>query len=242
MREIRIYHPAPLADGQETELGDDAANHVVRVLRMNAGAMLTLFCGDNKEYAAQIIDAGKRTVRVKILSTQMSDKESPLPIHLAQAISRGEKMDYTIQKAVELGVASITPLFTERCGVKLADDRLDKRLEHWQSVASSACEQSGRNYVPKVLASDTLSHWLTQALPGTRLTLDPLGQHSLSDLPPPTSPIVLLIGPEGGLSPAEISAASAAGFQGLRLGPRILRTETAALAIIAGLQARFGDF
>lgn len=242
MRTIRIHHPAPLAAGAELSLAEDAANHVARVLRLAVGDTLTLFNGDNVEYAARISALGKREVRVQIDTAQAADRESPLVVHLAQAISRGEKMDYTIQKAVELGVASIQPLFTERCGVKLADERLDKRLTHWQKVAVSACEQSGRNRVPLVHASRTLTDWLGSAPVGTRLTLDPLAAHSLSSLPTPGPELTLLIGPEGGLSENEIAATAAAGFQGLRLGPRVLRTETAGLAVIAGLQARFGDF
>ncbi|MBI2381192.1 MAG: 16S rRNA (uracil(1498)-N(3))-methyltransferase [Gammaproteobacteria bacterium] len=242
MRTIRIHHPEPLSDGQELALSEEAAGHVARVLRLSVGDELTLFCGDNREYPASIVEVGKRTVRVHLGAGSVVDRESPLGVSLVQAVSRGEKMDYTIQKATELGVAAIQPVFTERCGVRLADERLDKRIEHWQKVAISACEQCGRNRVPELLAPVDLKAWLAQAREGQMLTLDPLAEHSLSTLPHPTGPLSLVIGPEGGLSEAEIAALAAAGARGLRLGPRILRTETAGLAVLAGLNARFGDF
>ena len=242
MRTIRIFHAAPLHAGDDIALSDDAANHVARVLRMSAGDAVLLFNGDNHEYPAEITQVGKREVRVRVNSATSADRESPLTLHLAQAISRGEKMDFTIQKAVELGVASIQPLFTERCGVKLADERLDKRISHWQSVVASACEQCGRNRVPRVHTPLSLDAWLANGHRGQGLTLDPMAAHSLSGLARPDGEVSLLVGPEGGLSDAEIAASRAAGFTGVRLGPRVLRTETAGLAIIAGLQARFGDF
>lgn len=242
MRTIRIYHPEALTAGSEYSLAESAANHVARVLRMGVGDPVVLFCGDNREYSAEIIAVGKRDVRVQINRSETVDRESPLALHLAQAISRGEKMDFTLQKAVELGVASIQPLFTERCGVKLADERLDKRLDHWRGVVVAACEQSGRNRVPEVFPPLSLAQWLAEERPGLRLTLAPGAGTRLNDLPVPVGPVHLLVGPEGGLSDAEIAETASSGFTGISLGPRILRTETAGLAVIAALQARFGDF
>jgi len=241
MRIPRIYHPAPLAAGVTVELAGDAANHIARVLRLSVGAPLVLFNGDGAEYAAVIAALDKRRVATEVTAQHRHDRESPLDLWLAQGISRGERMDYTVQKAVELGVSRIIPLFTERCGVQLAGERLDKRVQHWHAVAVSACGQCGRNRIPVIAAPRALRDWVAE--PGAlKLVLDPDADATLSTLAVPSGPIMLLIGPEGGLSDDEITLARTAEYVGLRLGPRVLRTETAAVATISALLARWGDF
>jgi 16S rRNA (uracil1498-N3)-methyltransferase len=250
MRISRLYQPAPLIPGDAINLTVEAAHYLRQVLRLDVGAELRLFNGDGGEYAAAIIALNKQHVTVQIGEYFALDKESSLKIHLGQAISRGEKMDWVIQKAVELGVAAITPLFTARCGVKLAAERGQKRLQHWQSVAISACEQCGRNTVPLIHEPRLLADWLKPlaAQPNhPLLVLHPTAAQTLSAIFPasvrPDAPpaITLLIGPEGGLSEEEITAARQQGFTALSLGPRILRTETAALAALAALQCWLGD-
>jgi 16S rRNA (uracil1498-N3)-methyltransferase len=242
MRIPRIHHPAPLLSGERIELNDTAANHVARVLRLPAGAPLILFNGSGGEFAATLAAIDKRRVFVEVGSFQDQEREPPLQIWLAQGVSRGERMDYTIQKAVELGVSRIIPLFTEHCGVQLRGERLEKRIKHWQGVAISACEQCGRNRIPPVDAPVTLTQCLAMPGGGLRLVLAPDAEYSLAQLPAPGGPVTLLIGPEGGLSDPEIALAKQAGYAGLRLGPRILRTETAAVAALAAMLGTWGDF
>ena len=240
MRTIRIYQPSDLAVGARLALSDDAAIHVGRVLRMQAGQPLQLFNGDGKNYAATISEVGKKQLLVTIESSSDNPVESPLRIHLGQGISRGDRMDFAIQKAVELGVTEITPLFTERCGVKLDGERLAKRNEQWQKIAISACEQSGRSIVPKVHPAVSLDNWLAQQTKELKLTLHPWAKDTIKTLQPSTQ-IRLVIGPEGGFSEQEMTRTTAAGFSGIQLGPRVLRTETAALTAISALQLQFGD-
>ncbi len=242
MRIPRIHHPAPLTSGARIELSDTAANHVARVLRLPVGAPLTLFNGSGGEFEATINTIDKRRVTIDVGGFQDQEREPPLQIWLAQGISRGERMDYTIQKAVELGVSRIVPLFTEHCGVQLSGERLEKRIKHWQGVVISACEQCGRNRIPRVDTPVTVTQWLANPGEGLRLVLAPDAEHSLAQLPAPSGPITLLIGPEGGLSDQEIATAKQAGYSGLRLGPRILRTETAAVAALAAMLGTWGDF
>ena len=240
MRIPRIYQPGSLQPGAETELSDDAANHVGRVLRMQSGAELSLFNGDGFNYAAQIIETGKKNVRVKVVAANANPVESPLRIHLGQGISRGDRMDFAIQKAVELGVTEITPLFTERCGVKLDAERLQKRTEQWQKIAISACEQSGRSIVPTVHPALNLDKWLAQQTHELKRTLDPWAKDTIKTLTP-VSALRLVIGPEGGFSDREVELTTQAGFVAVQLGPRVLRTETAALTAISALQLQMGD-
>lgn len=240
MRIPRIYHAEALALGSEIELNDDAANHVGRVLRLREGAELALFCGNNMLYQATICAASKKNVSVKITAETPANRESPLAIHLAQGISRGERMDFVLQKSVELGVTSITPLFTERCTVKLQGERLAKKQEQWQRIVISACEQSGRNFVPEVRPALSLADWLAQEASGPRLMLEPTAVDSFATLKPNTA-FEILIGPEGGFSDQEVSFCHQHDCQGVQMGPRILRTETAALAAITALQCQFGD-
>ncbi|MCC5880219.1 MAG: 16S rRNA (uracil(1498)-N(3))-methyltransferase [Idiomarina sp.] len=240
MRIPRIYHPQSLASETLVTLSDDAANHVGRVLRLAAGHELELFCGDNHIYQGEITQASKKQVEVRIIGRQLADVESPLRIHLIQGISRGDRMDFALQKSVELGVASITPIFTERCGVKLQGERLAKKRDQWQKIVIAACEQSGRNLVPEVHAPITLDAFLSQADRPLTLTLEPSAEHSFKSAPV-THEIALLIGPEGGFSATEVARTHAAQCLPVHLGPRVLRTETAALAAIAALQANHGD-
>ncbi len=240
----RIYQPEPLATGQVIELQGQAAVHLHKVLRLREGDALRLFNGEGGEFDARVQAVGRRSVRIELLAFEPREVESPLVLRLAQGVSRGERMDYTVQKAVELGVAHIQPLVTTRTVVNLDGERRQKRRAHWQGVAVAACEQSGRNRLPEVAPVTGFETWLAgqAAAPGLRLVLHHRATRSLADLPPPSGPITLLIGPEGGLAPAEIEAAEGAGFQPLRLGPRVLRTETAAVAALAVLQWLWGDF
>jgi 16S rRNA (uracil1498-N3)-methyltransferase len=244
MRLTRVFVDAPLAPGARIALPDDAAAHLVRVLRLEAGDACTLFNGDGRDYAARLTTAGKRGAEAEILEARAVDNESPLRMVLLQGIARGEKMDWILQKATELGVTAFVPVHSERSEVKLEGERAGKRLAHWRSVVTAACEQSARARVPDVAAPEPLSKALT-TLPdgGLRLTLDPQADGGVASLAPAgDGAIVVAIGPEGGWSPRDRDSLRAAGFAGLRLGPRVLRTETAGLAAIAALQARFGDF
>lgn len=241
MRIPRIYHPERITQPGEIELSEDAANHVGRVLRMTAGQTLQLFDGSNQVFDAEIIQAGKKNVRVRVGEGTTEDRESPLQLHLGQVISRGEKMEFTIQKSIELGVNVITPLISERCGVRLDAERMDKKLNQWQKIAVAACEQCGRNRVPEVRPVMTLEAWCAEQDDALKLNLHPRASNSINTLPQPVSAVRLLIGPEGGLSEQEIAMTAEYRFTDILLGPRVLRTETTALTAITALQVRFGD-
>lgn len=241
MRNPRIYIDVPLNVGTTIELSDDAFGHIVRVLRLPEGASITLFNGDGNDYQGELTQVSKKQAAAKILDATAVSNESPLAIHLGQGISRGDRMDFTLQKSVELGVSAITPLFTERCGVKLNGDRLAKKIDQWQKIVISACEQSGRSTVPVVNEPMQIDDWLNQETSALKINLHPKAQHSIMTLPMENTRVRLLIGPEGGLSDAEITRANNAEFVDVLLGPRILRTETAALTAITALQCRFGD-
>ena len=243
MRVPRLYLPIPLATGITVPLDNHAFNHAVRVLRLGVNAPLTLFNGQCGAFAATLTEVGKRQAQAQVMEAVPGEVESPLPVTLAQGVSRGEKMDYTLQKAVELGVATIQPLFTERSGVALTGERLARKVQHWQGIVIGACEQCGRNRLPELREPLTLLDGLTRLTkePGPGLLLDPLAESGLRGLTPPAGPITLLIGSEGGLSPEELAKAREAGFIGIRLGPRILRTETAGVAALAAIQALWGD-
>ncbi|RDZ26930.1 16S rRNA (uracil(1498)-N(3))-methyltransferase [Lysobacter silvisoli] len=243
MRLTRVYVDQALRAGAEVVLPESAAAHLSRVLRLGVGDACVLFNGDGHDYVARIAAAGKRELRVAVGEASAVERESPLRLVLLQGVARGEKMDLILQKATELGVAAVYPLWSQRSEVKLDEARAGKRLAHWRSVVASACEQSGRARVPEVAAPLALAAALA-ALPagGLRLILDPEGELAYATLSPqPDAAIYLAIGPEGGWSPLDREQLRAAGFAGLRLGPRILRTETAGLAAIAALQAKFGD-
>ncbi|WP_426663092.1 16S rRNA (uracil(1498)-N(3))-methyltransferase [Rhodanobacter aciditrophus] len=244
MRTIRIHVDLPLTAGAELVLPAQAGEHVARVLRLATGDPLTLFNGDGADYAATILAVGKREVRVRVLDRQPVSRESPLRLTLAQGVARGEKMDLIVQKATELGVARIVPLLTERSEVKLDPVRAEKRLAHWRAVAASACEQCGRACLPDILPALPLPAWLASLADdgALRLALLPEADTSARALQPREAGAMLVVGPEGGLGERDVAALLEAGFAGLRLGPRILRTETAGLAALAALQALHGDF
>ncbi|MDY6942138.1 MAG: 16S rRNA (uracil(1498)-N(3))-methyltransferase [Pseudomonadota bacterium] len=243
MRVTRFYHPEPLKEHSEIELKAPAARHATRVLRLRPGDPVVVFDGRGGEFPAQVADTGRQGVSIRLAERVPVERESPLIITLVQGISRGERMDFTIQKSVELGVSAIIPVICERTVVRLDPARAEKRLRHWQGVIENACEQCGRDRLPELHPIENLTNYLstTTASVETRLFLDPEGTRAPKDIDPPPG-MTLLIGPEGGLSEAERGRVRDAGFQGVRLGPRILRTETAALTAIAAAQTLWGDF
>jgi 16S rRNA (uracil1498-N3)-methyltransferase len=240
MRNPRFYEPQPLTEHAVITLSDDATQHI-RVLRLNVGDAITLFNGQGGQYLAELSDVQKRICQAKILSFQATDNESPLHLHLGQVMSRGDRMEFVIQKAVELGVNEITPLVSERCGVKLNAERLSKKQQQWQKIAIAACEQSGRNIVPIIHETQALTEWCEFDIDCCKLTLHPRAKYSINTLPDDINHVRLLIGPEGGFSDQEISLTESLDFTETLLGPRVLRTETAALTAITALQCRFGD-
>ena len=242
MRVNRAHVDAPLAIGARLPLPESAAAHLVRVLRLGVGDACVLFNGDGHDYDARIVAVGKRGGEVEIIAARAVDNESPLRIVLVQGIARGEKMDWILQKATELGIAGIVPVSSERSEVRLDAERASKRLAHWRGIVASACGQSGRGVLPPVAAPQPLADALAGAdLPAARFLLDPEAAASIASMPAPGDACVLAVGPEGGWSPRDRAQLEGAGFAGLRLGPRILRTETAGIAALAALQARFGD-
>ncbi len=240
MRISRLFTAQPLCANSTVELTDATAHYLGKVLRVGKGDALVLFNGDGLQYPAVVENVGKQHVQVSVGTAETPATESALHTVLGLGISRGERMDYAIQKSTELGVCVIVPLFTEHCEVKLSGERSDKRQSHWQQVAISACEQSGRVKVPVVEAPLSLAAWLARADGTLRMVLDHEESGRLSG-PRPAEGVSLLIGPEGGLSPAEIAAAKAAGFAGVRLGSRVLRTETAPVAALSVLQYLWGE-
>ena len=245
MRDIRIFIPnLPTPnEGEIIALPEQAAAHVTRVLRLRVGDALTVFDGRGGEYAAKLASIAKREVTVQLGVHSMIERESPLAITLIQGLARGEKMDYIIQKATELGVARIIPVSTMRSVVQLDDDRSDRKWQHWRAVAAAACEQCGRNRLPEILEPCRLEQlWGSDALPRLRLLLSPHATVGIAGslIPRPTE-LAILIGPEGGLDIEEEKRAHAAGFRSVTLGPRVLRTETAGLAVLAAVQSLAGD-
>jgi len=238
----RFYSPDQLSSGARIALAEQAARHAARVLRLREGDAVILFDGSGGEYPAHIAEIGKHHVTAQLGAHRPRECEAPLNVTLAQAISAGDKMDFTLQKATELGIAQIQPLASERSVVRLSGERADKRVGHWQGVVVSACEQSGRNRIPPVAPIQQFNNWLGSDFAGLRLMLAPDAELSLRDLPKPEQPVTLLIGPEGGFSEIETASARHAKFIPVRLGARILRTETAALAALAAMQALWGDF
>ncbi len=240
MRIPRIYTGQALRGNARIELELGPSAHIARVLRMREGDKLTLFNGEGGEYPTEVASMDKKKVVVATGAHRALELESNLRMHLGIAVSRGDRMDWIIQKATELGVNTVTPLLTERTEVKLADDRAARKNRHWQQIAISACEQCGRNRVPEIEALQDVASWLASTDAERKFVLHHRADsiEGASDKP---ASIALLIGPEGGLSDTEVGAAEQAGFHSLRLGPRILRTETAPLAAIAILQAHWGD-
>lgn len=240
MRIPRIFHDGELECDKEITLSTGAATHVSRVLRLKPGDPLILFNGQGGEYRATLTSLSKRDVRVTVESFEDRDVESPLEITLVQGISRGERMDYTLQKAVELGVTEIIPVVTERTVVRLNEERRRKREQHWRGVVISACEQCGRNTLPEITPIVNLENYLSNSGNGLRLLLDHRADSGTGELEP-AEKVTLLVGPEGGLSQQERDRAVGYGFKTVRFGPRIMRTETAAVAAVAILQTIMGD-
>lgn len=243
MRQIRLYVDVPLAGVAELVLPDAAARHATRVLRLTAGHPLVLFNGDGNDYDATLQDVAGKSVGVRVLGHRVVAREAPWPLTLAQCLARGDKMDLVVQKATELGVTRIVPLLSERSGVRLDAARADKRLRHWQGVAAAACEQCGRARLPQVDAPRSLDAWLAglPASSGLRLALLPGSARRVRELTMPADGAMLVVGPEGGLGDRDVAALTAGGFDGLSLGPRILRTETAGMAALAAIQVCHGD-
>ena len=241
MRIPRIFTPQALRENTAIELDEAAANHVARVLRMKAHRKLFVFNGETQQhYSAQIVSVDRKSVSIQVLEKIPTQLESPLHIHLGQAISKGDRFEFAIQKAVELGVNEITPLWTVHCDVKLNSERLEKKIRQWRQIAIAACEQSGRDVVPTIHLPIELKSWLANVEGHEKWVLDPRGlpQESATQV----SSACILIGPEGGLSEQEVALACDHQFKAKLIGPRILRTETAALTAICLMQSLWGDF
>ena len=234
----RLYHPEPLEEGQTVTLTPVASKHVLQVLRMRPLDSLVLFNGQNIEAQAVLVTGGK-SAQVEIQKVEPCNRESPFQVHLLQGVSRGERMDYVIQKATELGVTSITPIMSKRCVVKLSEDKIEKRMAHWRSVAMHACEQSGRTKLVDIHRPLPIAQAIAAPFDGLSVLMSTTTAQAL----PSTRPTAcrVLIGPEGGLDDAECSAAIANSFVGIQLGPRIFRTETAPIVILSILGNLFGD-
>lgn len=240
MRIPRIYIATPLQSHQEVHLDQQASEHVLKVLRLRKGATLILFDGRGAQYQGVLEQTAKHDAVVTVREAEQASAESHLHLTLAQSVSKGDRMDYTIQKAVELGVSRIIPLLTERTVVHLSGERLQRRLQHWQSIIIHACQQCGRNILPGLESVTPLQEFLHRG-DGVRLVLNHRASESLKDVHPDGQSVTLLIGPEGGLSEAEVEQAQDSGFTGIRMGPRIMRTETAAVAAISAIQTLWGD-
>ncbi|MGB3917005.1 MULTISPECIES: 16S rRNA (uracil(1498)-N(3))-methyltransferase [Thiothrix] len=242
MRIPRFYVTDALTVGQAFPLPDSTFRHAVQVLRLNVGEPLILFNGEGGEYAAQMHNVSKRSASVLIEAFAEIDTESPLQLTLVQAIIKPDKMDFALQKAVELGVATFQPLVTQRSVARIGKEKVDKKMQHWEGIMVAACEQSGRTRMPQLNAPLELDDWLEQPFEGTRLILAPGDFPRINSLPLdlPT-PVALLIGPEGGFSDAEVASCVQAGVTPVSLGPRILRAETASITALALLQHHYGD-
>lgn len=244
MRTPRGFVDQPLITGSTIDLPADTGHYFHTVLRLKDGASVLLFNGQGGEYLAILVTSG-RVKQARIVEHHTQEAEAPIPVHLVQALAKGEKMDWIMQKATELGVAAITPIITARCDVRLAQDRINRKHEHWQQIVVSACEQCGRNRVPAVYTPVSLDDWINEndADNATRIVLTP--NHPplpLATLGTPKDWIFLIVGPEGGLTDPEIDQLHTAGYNSITLGPRILRTETAACAALAAIQMLWGDF
>lgn len=239
----RIYQKISLKIGEKITLDEGASHHLSRVLRAHVDDLFTIFNGEGGEFSAQIIEINKKNIVAKIQIFTDKNVESPLNLTLAQGIARGEKMDFIVQKAVELGVKTIIPLITERCNVRLDREREAKRLQHWQAILIGACEQSGRNFIPEITAPKIFSEWILVAKAAQKFVLSPhFSASKNTENQQNEGSCIVLIGPEGGLSDGEVASAIQQGFDPLLLGPRVLRTETATIAALSYFQVRFGDF
>jgi len=241
MRISRLFLEMPLTVGSQIILPKESAHYLTTVLRLRPPNPVIIFNGQGGEYLAKLAVVTKKQVELAIEAYQTIERESPLPLTLVQAISRPEHLDYTLQKAVELGVSQIMLILTQR-SPPLHQQQWEKRYQHWQKIIINASEQCGRNQLPKLPAIQTFNQWLTQPLQGTGFVLSPQGKNRLLSFNQPNPPVTCLIGPEGGLTEQEIEQAIENGYWDITLGPRILRTETAATAILAIAQAWWGDF
>jgi 16S rRNA (uracil1498-N3)-methyltransferase len=242
----RLFCTGDLVVGTTVVLPDKPAHHARDVLRLTVDAEVTLLNGLGGEYRARLVTIAKRVVEAEILEFHLREAEAPCPVTVAQSLAGGDKMDWVVEKSVELGAAGIVPLAASRSVLRLNPERAAKRLDHWRAIAQSACEQCGRNRIPAIAPVSPIDHWLAsmREQPGLKLMLSPVHATMFSSLPAPApgTPVTLLIGPEAGLSDAEEAQAQAAGFAPILLGPRVMRTETAALAALAAIHARWGDF
>lgn len=237
----RLYLPQPLASGSTIELPDEALRHLVQVLRMQAGETLTVFNGEGGEYAATLATASRKGATLAIGAHDPVSREAPIAISIAQCVSKGDRMDYALQKSTELGAAAFVPVLSARGVVKMDGERWEKKVEHWRGVVVSAAEQSGCTQVPTVAMPLSFEQLVASPQPGLKLILAPGGSTTLAGLPR-AEYITALIGPEGGFAPAELELADRHGWLRLGLGPRILRTETAPVALLAALLAQHGDW
>jgi 16S rRNA (uracil1498-N3)-methyltransferase len=239
----RIFCPSPLAAGTTLDLAAAAAHHVLRVLRLQAGDALTLFDGAGGEYYAELAQATRRGVAVRVIEHRDIERESPLTVTLVQGLAAADRMDQVLQKAVELGAAAIAPVVATRSVARLEGVRAERRVEHWRQIVIAACEQCGRNRLPQVHVPCALATWLSApSAAALRVLLLPEATAVLGDLGRPAGAVELLVGPEGGFTVEESAAARAAGFRPVRLGPRIMRTETAGAAVLAAMHALWGDW
>ncbi|MCW8922073.1 MAG: 16S rRNA (uracil(1498)-N(3))-methyltransferase [Gammaproteobacteria bacterium] len=238
---IRLYHSSSLEVGQTIDLERNPSHHLIRVLRAKKGSHVLLFNGDGHEYLAELLDENAKHCLLKIKQASLINNESPLKISLYQGISRSDRMDSCIQKSIELGVQSITPVVCQRTTINLKGARAEKKLRHWQQVTISACEQSGRCIIPEIKSAVNFVQAIASIKSGQKLILNPEANNSITTLAKPEKHISILIGPEGGFSQEEIKQATDCGFTPISLGPRILRTETAGPACIAIAQSLWGD-
>lgn len=241
----RFFSPFPLHPGATVELSPEAAHHALKVLRMGSGDTVNLFDGRGGQWSATLQAAGK-ILRAVLNTFDGIDHEPPLSVTLIQALPAGDKMDWIVQKAVELGVNHIQPVITKRSVVRLSGERMERRVEHWRSIAAAACEQCGRNRLPDVAGILDLPQYLAREVPDNdsvslRLIAAPEARIALRDIPRPAGPVSVLIGPEGGFEENELLAARAVDFTSVKLGPRVLRTETAGLAALAAMMVLWGD-
>lgn len=241
-RTTRLHTPQTLQDCSTINLEEKTSHHLIKVLRSKPGQKLVLFNGDGFNYDATFIGIEKKNAQVEISDRSEALNESPLNITLLQGLSRGDRMDITLQKSVELGIYAIVPVLCERSNYSIKPDRINKKMQHWQQIIISACEQSGRAKIPLLLDIHNFDKATEQFNGYDKLILSTDAEHKLSDLPKPENKLCIFIGPEGGLSPEEISLATEKDFQNIRFGPRVLRTETAAPAVISAAQTLWGDF
>ncbi len=243
MRKIRIYTPQPIPTNQVCELEKNASHHLLNVLRLESGASVILFNGDGSDYHGKLIDTNKQHCQIMIDRKMINHCHSPANISLIQCIAKGDRMDQVIQKSTELGVNRLYPVYSRYCNIKLDAKRANRKLEHWKQIAIHACEQCGRAVLPTITALNSLEKTLEQMdTTAIMIIANPTANKNISQLDTSATEFIILVGPEGGFSENELKLARLSGFEDISIGPRILRTETAPLAIISILQAKFGDY